>query len=82
MDDAGNARFGVRLPYHYWSREQWQQAWRELGMRAAAVNEDLGLYGWPVDLVFGRGLHFVAVLEPERGERAHPSNCGQGGAPD
>ena len=32
MDWAGNAPHGVRLPYNYLSRAEWQSLWTELGM--------------------------------------------------
>jgi len=30
MDWVGNARFGVALPYNYWTERQWREAWKEL----------------------------------------------------
>jgi SAM-dependent methyltransferase len=64
MDWVGNARHGVALPYSYWTEEEWQQSFARLGLRTAARRDRLGLYPWPASLVFDRGLHFVAVLEP------------------
>lgn len=64
MDWVGNARHGVALPYSYWTEEQWQRSFARLGLRTTARRDSLGLYPWPASLVFGRGLHFVAVLEP------------------
>ncbi len=63
MDYVGNAHFGVALPNNYWSRARWQQEWAQRGLNVAMMQEDLGLYPWPADLMFGQGLHFVAVLE-------------------
>lgn len=64
MDWVGNARHGVALPYSYWTEEQWQRSFAQLGLRTTARRNDLGLYPWPASMVFSRGLHFVAVLEP------------------
>jgi SAM-dependent methyltransferase len=68
MDDVGNRRFGVALPYDYWTWDRWQAAWGQLGLRAVALERNLRLYPGPLDRVFGRGLHLLACLEPVRGE--------------
>jgi SAM-dependent methyltransferase len=63
MDRVGNARHGVVLPFNYWPRQRWLDAFRALGLTVAAWKTDLGLYPWPASWVFGRSLHFVARLE-------------------
>jgi len=63
MDWVGNARFGVALPYNYWTERQWQEAWREIEMLPERLVTDLGLYPKPADWIFGAGLHFVARLK-------------------
>lgn len=63
MDWVGNAPHGVALPYNYRSEDEWREAFRDLGLRVAEWRERLGLYPFPANLVFGRGLHFVARLE-------------------
>jgi SAM-dependent methyltransferase len=62
MDWVGNARHGVRLPYNYWSRAEWQRAFSRLGLAVREWHSSLGLYPMPASLVFDRSLHFVAVL--------------------
>jgi len=62
MDWVGNARFGVALPYNYWSESQWQQAWREVGLEPEESVTRLGLYPPPANWIFGGRLHFVARL--------------------
>ncbi len=62
MDDVGNRRFGVDLPYNYWSHEEWDQAIRDVGLEVRQWKQQLGLYPWPASWLFGRGLHFVAQL--------------------
>jgi SAM-dependent methyltransferase len=63
MDWVGNARFGVALPYNYWCRQQWHDAWRKTGLEPERVVTKLGLYAKPVDWLFGAKLHFIALLE-------------------
>jgi SAM-dependent methyltransferase len=62
MDWVGNARFGVALPYNYWSEEQWGRAWREMGFEPENVIVNLGLYPAPANWIFGTGLHFMARI--------------------
>jgi SAM-dependent methyltransferase len=63
MDWVGNARYGVSLPYSYWTPAQWEGAFADLGLTVTERRNSLGLYPWPASLVFGRGLHFIARLE-------------------
>jgi SAM-dependent methyltransferase len=62
MDWVGNARHGVALPYKYWDRKQWRQAFGDLGLLAEREVSP-ALYPIPLAWVFGRSLHFVAKLE-------------------
>jgi SAM-dependent methyltransferase len=62
MDDVGNKRFGVDLPYNYWSHDEWHETFGELGLEVRRWNQALGIYPWPAGLLFDRGLHFVAQL--------------------
>jgi len=62
MDDVGNRRFGVDLPYHYMSQEEWDATFAEVGLTVREWKQDLGIYPWPTSLLFGRGLHYVARL--------------------
>ncbi|HYK03547.1 MAG TPA: class I SAM-dependent methyltransferase [Thermoanaerobaculia bacterium] len=62
MDWVGNAKHGVALPYNYWSRRQWSEAFETLGLTVAETRERLDIYIPPLELVFGRGLHFVTRL--------------------
>lgn len=63
MDWVGNARFGVALPYRYWTEAQWHAAWQKLGLIPERVVSRLGLYPAPADWVFGAHLHFIALLK-------------------
>lgn len=64
MDWVGNARHGVRLPYSYWTPQEWENAFRDAGLTRSAQRDHLGLYPWPASLLFERGLHFIAALAP------------------
>ena len=63
MDHVGNARHQVVLPYNYWPKNRWVDAFQQLGWSMAQWRGRLDLYGWPADWFFGRSLHFVARLE-------------------
>jgi SAM-dependent methyltransferase len=63
MDWVGNARFGVALPYNYWTECQWQAAWRELGFRPERMLRTLSLYPRAADWIFGAKLHFIALMQ-------------------
>jgi SAM-dependent methyltransferase len=62
MDRVGNARHGVALPHHYWTRAQWLRAFDKLGLRVGSWEGKLALYPPPADWIFGRSLHFLATL--------------------
>ncbi|MBO0838776.1 MAG: SAM-dependent methyltransferase, partial [Actinobacteria bacterium] len=62
MDRVGNTRKGVVLPYNYWSRQQWSDAFADLGWQVSVWRSDLGTYPAPANWVFGRSLHFIALL--------------------
>jgi len=62
MDWIGNARFGVALPYNYWSRNEWSANWQHIGLCPAKLITKLGLYPPFADWLFGGGLHFIALL--------------------
>ena len=62
MDRVGNARYGVAMPYQYWTRRQWQAALEVTGLKVDAWREDFQLYPAVVNWIFGRSLHFVARL--------------------
>jgi SAM-dependent methyltransferase len=62
MDWVGNARFGVSLPYNYWTQLQWHAAWKEIGLQPEQLVTKLGLYPKPANWIFGANLHFIALL--------------------
>ena len=66
MDRVGNARHGVALPYTYWPKRKWLEAFASLGLTLAEWRQRLGLYPWPANWVFERSLHFIARLDVHR----------------
>jgi SAM-dependent methyltransferase len=65
MDRVGNVRHGVRLPYNYLTRAQWDDAFARAGLRVDAWRSRLGLYPAPATWLFDRGLHFATRLVPK-----------------
>ena len=63
MDWVGNSRYGVALPFNYWTSRQWQHAARVLGLKTTAWKETLQLYPRVAGCLFERSLHFMALLE-------------------
>ncbi len=63
MDRVGNARHGVSLTYNYLAAGQWAELRQALNVTVTAELKKLDLYPWPLDYVFGTGLHFVALWE-------------------
>lgn len=62
MDWVGNARFGIALPYNYWTEGQWRETWQGLGLCPDQFVTKLGLYPLPANWIFGAKLHFVVLL--------------------
>jgi hypothetical protein len=67
MDWVGNAPHGVSLPYNYLSRAQWDEAFRQSSLVSRSTQTDLPLYPPPLSWLFGRGLHFISLLEKKDG---------------
>ena len=63
MDWVGNRPHGVALPYNYQSRAQWERYFVQAGLIVRDWNENIPLYPAPFSALFGRRLHFVALLE-------------------
>ena len=63
MDWVGNSPHGVVLPYSYFSSGQWRDLFRSLDLTVSLWHDRLKLYPGPANLLFGRGLHFIALVE-------------------
>jgi SAM-dependent methyltransferase len=64
MDWVGNSRYGVRLPFSYWSEAEWRSAWDRCGIRPVSMLRHLHLYPFPLSLIFERDMHFIVTLAP------------------
>jgi hypothetical protein len=51
------------LPYNYWAKQRWHDAFASLGLSVHTWVRNVGLYPFPANLIFGRSLHFVAKLQ-------------------
>lgn len=63
MDWVGNARHGVALPYHYFNRAQWADAFAAAKLHTRAQSTEVPIYPAWASWLFGRGLHFVGRYE-------------------
>jgi SAM-dependent methyltransferase len=66
MDWIGNRAYGVGLCYTYLSAAQWQDLYRHANLHPEHFEDRLPLYPWPFSTIFGRKLHFIAVLHKSR----------------
>jgi len=62
MDWMGNARYGVPLPYRYWTKVEWRKAFMDSGLAEEIFLSRLRLYSFPLQWFFGGSLHFITVL--------------------
>jgi SAM-dependent methyltransferase len=67
MDWIGNKYEGVRLPYNYYSSNEWLEIWKRIGTHPVEYITNLNLYPYPLNLVFEANLHFIALI-PKSGE--------------
>lgn len=63
LDRVGNARHGVALPYNYWPRKRWLEAFAACDLTISTWKSALHLYPGPANWLFGRSLHFIARLD-------------------
>src|SRR6266849_4326501 len=68
MDWVGNRPHGVVLTYNYQSRREWEEFFAKCGLAETNWITRLPLYGPPVSLLAGRGLHFVSLLRKTSSE--------------
>ena len=63
MDNIGNKPHGVVLEYNYLPEKKWREIFEELDLEVVSMNKSIPLYAFPFSMVFGRELHFVALLK-------------------
>jgi SAM-dependent methyltransferase len=66
MDWVGNRPHGVVLPYNYQSRAQWDRYFSQAGLTVQSWDDRIPIYPFPFSALFGRRLHFVAMLGVKR----------------
>jgi SAM-dependent methyltransferase len=76
MDWVGNRPHGVRLTYNYQSRAQWRALFRDSELTETSWTSDVPLYPPPMDLVFGRRMHFIGALAGGSADRNSPARSG------
>ena len=52
MDWVGNESLGIRSIYNYYSLEQWEQLFKEIGITKSETKMVQGLYPFPFNIVF------------------------------
>lgn len=72
MDWVGNKRFGVSLPYNFLSTARWKELFDETGLSVVERRESLKMYPPGFQFLFGKGLHFVALLRKAGVESLFP----------
>jgi len=63
MDWVGNWAHGVAIPYNYQCRAAWDSLFASSGLKPVVWVDHVPLYPFPFDKIFGRKLHFIALLE-------------------
>jgi ubiquinone/menaquinone biosynthesis C-methylase UbiE len=63
MDNAHNRRYGVSLPYNYWTPSEWRVAFERLNLKPTKYESKLQLYPAWADWLFGRDLHFIGLFK-------------------
>lgn len=63
MDDTHNRRYGVSLPYNYWTPSEWRAAFEKLHLKPTKYESKLHLYPAWADWLFGRNLHFIGLFQ-------------------
>jgi SAM-dependent methyltransferase len=69
MDWVGNRPHGVPLPYNYQSRRKWKEHFAACGLDEVQWTTQVPLYPAPFSLIFGREMHFVALLDKKIQEK-------------
>ena len=66
MDDAGNRRYQVNLPYNYWSKSRWHKEFSRLDLHIQSWTTSLPIYPWWAYWLFGSGLHVLVKLQTKK----------------
>jgi len=62
MDWVSNAKYGISMPYTYWSRQEWGEMLAEASLEVESWCGELQLYPFPASALFDGSLQFMANL--------------------
>lgn len=63
MDWVGNAPHGVKVIYNFQDKKSWDSVFKNNNLQVVYYNENLKLYPQLINWIFGRKMHFIAVLK-------------------
>ena len=63
MNYVGNALHGVVLPYNCLTPREWQEHFRQIGLKARVGTTQIGSYPWWANWLFGRSLRFIGLYD-------------------
>jgi SAM-dependent methyltransferase len=63
MDWIGNAPHGVKVIYNFQTEKKWEEIFRNHNLSKCFYNNQIKLYPKFANWIFGRKLHFIAILE-------------------
>lgn len=66
MDWVGNKPHSVGVIFNFKNEEFWRNLFDELGLEIVQLNKSIPLYPFPFNIIFGRDLHFVALLKVKK----------------
>lgn len=63
MDWVGNRPHRIKLLCNYLSKQKWDEYFSLCNLKTVLWNSKIPLYPYPLNKIFGRNLHFIALLE-------------------
>lgn len=63
MDWIGNKPYGVKLVYNYQKKTEWKEIFKNNKLNEVLWNENLPLYPYPINYIFGRKMHILVLLK-------------------
>lgn len=65
MDWVGNVPHGVKVIYNFQNEVNWSKMFQNFTLQKKFYIKNINLYPWFANWIFGRELHFIAILEIE-----------------
>jgi SAM-dependent methyltransferase len=63
MDWVGNAPHGVKIIYNFQNKKSWDAIFEKNNLEKVYYNDNLNLYPNTINWLFGRKMHFIAILK-------------------